>query len=236
MRDNFPSGVARKFARFFTDGARRRAWLFRLIRRGGFQPYNFTRSNRYPVIFRRLRELVGESRDVRILSFGCAYGEEVFTLRQYFPHAEIKGIDINPFDIAEAKRRLERLGDSRISFAVGDLARNEPETVYDAICCMAVLRHGDLGRPGVTRCDHLIKFADFEEIVRGFARCLKPGGFLVIRHANFRFEDTDTARDFETVVRVKVPKRAVTPVFDRENMLMAGEIYESTIFRKRDAA
>src|SRR5579872_7156733 len=46
-----------------------------------------TSMNRYPRAFSASRRYFGDRRDVRILSFGCATGEEVLTLRQYFPEA-----------------------------------------------------------------------------------------------------------------------------------------------------
>ena len=49
------------------------------------------------------------------------------------------------------------------------------------------------GLPGVTRCDHLIRFEDFARAVADFERCLKPGGLLIIRHSNFRLRDAPMA-------------------------------------------
>src|SRR5882724_9636400 len=60
-----------------------------------FQPYNHTLLNRYPWLFQFARESLGDTADLRVLSFGCSLGEEVFALRKYFPAAAIKGIDID---------------------------------------------------------------------------------------------------------------------------------------------
>src|SRR5215467_12525911 len=60
-----------------------------------FQPFSETNLDRYPDIFRFAREQVGDDSSHRILSFGCATGEEVFSLRRYFPLAHIRGLDIN---------------------------------------------------------------------------------------------------------------------------------------------
>jgi len=61
-----------------------------------FQPYSTTRADRYPVIFRFVRDALGDAPSLRLLSFGCSSGEEVWTLRRYFAAAFIKGIDIDP--------------------------------------------------------------------------------------------------------------------------------------------
>ena len=101
------------------------------------------------------------------------------------------------------------------------------------IFCMAVLRHGSLGNPGVTRCDHLIRFEDFAKAVADFERCLKPGGLLVIRNSNFRLCDTAAATAFETLLTVPFGERARrTPIFGPDNCLMDGVDYPDTVFRK----
>ena len=98
---------------------------------------------------------------------------------------------------------------------------------------MAVLRHGDLALPGVTRCDHLIRFADFSAALADFERCLKPGGLLVIRHSNFRLCDTAAAAAFETIHSVKNPDGSKrTPLFDPDDRLLSGADYADTVFRK----
>jgi hypothetical protein len=45
---------------------------------------------------------------------------------------------------------------------------------------MAVFRHGDLGGDHPESCSHRITFEAFEATVTDLARCLKPGGYLVI--------------------------------------------------------
>src|SRR5690348_1435173 len=69
-------------------------------KRGAFQPFNDTQPDRYPVIFKFVQARLGAETPAAILSFGCATGEEVFSLRRYFPRATIKGIDINPGNVA----------------------------------------------------------------------------------------------------------------------------------------
>jgi hypothetical protein len=98
---------------------------------------------------------------------------------------------------------------------------------------MAVLRHGSLAAPGTTRCDHLIRFADFAAAVADFHRCLKPGGLLVIRHSNFRLCDTPSADRFATVLRVPHRGLQKTPLFGRDNLLLAGLDYPDAVFQKR---
>ena len=208
-------------------------WL-RLARpKGLFQPNNDTQPDRYPEIFRFVQSQLGAGSAIRILSFGCSTGEEVFSLRRYFPQAVIKGIDINWRNIAACRRRLRREPDAGISFARASSTLGEPALYYDAIFCMAVLRHGQLALAGTTRCDHLIRFDDFAAVVKDFSRCLKAGGLLAIRHSNFRLVDAPAGVDFETMLRVATLPAEKLPLFGRDNYLLGGAEYPDAVFRKK---
>ncbi|MFL5338843.1 MAG: class I SAM-dependent methyltransferase [Gemmataceae bacterium] len=228
---------ARAALRFATSSAYRSALKLRWRRpKNLFQVNNHTRENRYPALFRLARERLSDRPDLRLLSFGCATGEEVFALRKYFPSATIKGIDINPHNILVCKQRLAEQPDPKIQFELADSVGREPVAAYDAIFCMAVFRHGDLIDARFTRCDRVIRFESFCKMAEAIARRLKPGGLLLIIHANFRFRDTPTAEEFEVAYRMNWPAGApVTPVFDRENRRTDEINYDEVVFRKRCA-
>lgn len=200
-----------------------------------FQPSNRTSVDRYPRIFTFVQSALGAGSELRILSVGCSTGEEVFSLRRYFPRAAIKGIDINSRNIAACRKQLRRVPDPAISFESAGSTAGEPAALYDAIFCMAVLRHGNLALPGTTRCDHLLPFAEFAAAVEDFNRCLKPGGLLVIRHSNFRLCDAPAGADFETILRVDIKRPAMLPLFGPDNRLLSGALYPDAVFRKRPA-
>jgi SAM-dependent methyltransferase len=198
----------------------------RLLRpRGIFQPFGFTRADRYPPLFRAARTYLEGREALRLLSFGCATGEEIATLARYFPGALLKGIDINPAAIASA-----RAAHPAAVFAVAGSTEAEPSETYDAIFCLAVLRHGDLGQARPARCDALIRFADFARLTADFVRCLKSGGLLAIRHSNFRFEDTAAASAFTPLLRA--PRLAATPKYGPDNARLPDEAHEIVLWRK----
>jgi SAM-dependent methyltransferase len=212
--------------------------LYRRVRRpvpGEFQPYYHTLPDRYPWAFGFAATRIGSRPDLRILSFGCSRGEEVFSLRKYFPSAAIKGIDINPRNIARCLARVRAENPANLTFEVAATANGEPTGSYDAIFCLAVLVNGDLTTSGAQRCDPLLHFERFDRMVGDFARCLKSGGLLVLHTTNFRFCDTAVARDFDVVYEADPKHLALDVLFDRDNRLMSGERerYRAVAFEKR---
>jgi SAM-dependent methyltransferase len=219
-----------------SKGGRNRALLYFERPRDLFQPEPTTAENRYPVLFQFVRDHLADGADRRILSFGCSTGEEVFSLRRYFPLALIKGVDINRRNIRECRERLARIGgDPGVSFEIAGSAAAERTACYDAVFAMAVFRHGGLSE-APPRCDHLIKFGDFERSVGELARSLKPRGLLVLRHANFRFGDTATASAFRRIcVAPFNPKAAPTPLYGPGNRLLSDGQTDDGVFEKRIA-
>lgn len=202
-----------------------------------FQPYARTSFDRHPDIFAFVRAALPGEAPLRILSYGCSTGEEVFTLRHYFPTAEIVGMDINPHSIALCRSKQEQSQDTRLRFVCAATPQEEKASTYDAVFCLSVLRHGELGVNRPDRCDHLIRFADFEQMVGMLSRCLKPGGYLAMAGSNFRFADTRAARDFEVVYRwSEVAPRSDTPIYGPDDRLLANAIYNDMIFHKKVVA
>jgi len=198
---------------------------------GLFQPYGSTSNDRYPYLFQQVRERIGDGANLRILSFGCATGEEVFSLRRVFPLANITGLDINPYNISVCRSRLRRIKESKLSFAVAGSTTGEASASYDAIFAMAVYRHGKLNVPQPPpKCEPLIHFTDFEQSVTDLARCLKPGGLLIIQHAMFRFADTRLATEFEPILSVFPPQ--YIQLYDRDNCNLPNTFYPDVMFRK----
>jgi hypothetical protein len=97
------------------------------------------------------------------------------------------------------------------------------------------LVNGDLTTSGAQRSDPLFHFERFERMVDDFARCLKPGGLLLLHTTNFRFCDTAAARNFDVVYEADPKHLAPDVLFDRDNCLMDGERerYRAVAFEKR---
>jgi SAM-dependent methyltransferase len=209
---------------------------FRRPLAGQFQAYSHTLPDRYPWLFEFAKANIRDSAGAHVLSFGCSHGEEVFTLRKYFPTAFIKGIDIEPSNVSRCGARARSKDASGITFAVAANTQAEPAEYYDAIFCLAVLCLGDLTVSGARRSDPYLYFNDFERMVTDFSRCLRPGGILLLHTTNFRFGDTAVSRNFDIVFEASHAQLAPDVLFDSNNRLLSGARYLPVAFRKRYSA
>jgi SAM-dependent methyltransferase len=185
--------------------------------------------DRYPQIFAACRDLVGGDSEVRVLSFGCSTGEEVLTLREYFPSAYITGADINPRNLAFC-RKLKV--DDRISFVRPDHSTLEKHGPFDLIFCMAVLqRTPQLVRErGLTDLKRIYPFEKFDRQVCELDALLKPGGLLVIDNAQYLFADSSVASRYRFAEGLTSGNNE--PRFDRHSLLLNDAGPVNTVFRK----
>lgn len=216
-------------------GERREAAVAKIVRPTNlFQPYTTTGPDRYPMEFGILRAQLGGA-SPSILSFGCSSGDELLTLRHYFPTARIHGIDANALAVRTARRRIATAGGSaQITVERASDARAVEPASYDVVLALAVFRHGALSE-SPARCDHLIRFADFERTLAPLADAVRVGGYLVLRHANFRFSDCAVAGKFE-LVRGGFASAGATgkpsPVYGRRDELLDLSQRDDGIYRR----
>jgi SAM-dependent methyltransferase len=211
-------------------GERREAAVAIITRpRNLFQPYTTTSANRYPdelaVVAANL-----DTEQPSILSFGCSTGEELVGLRQAFPGSRITGIDLNPLAVRKARRLVA--GDPRTTVSrAGEAPAGEQ---FEVVLALAVFRHAALN-DAPPSCAGVLSFADFERTVSGLSDCVRPGGLLVVRHANFRFGDCAVAADYEAV-RTGYASAGEgglpTPLYDRDDALIGTEPRDDGIYRK----
>jgi hypothetical protein len=69
-------------------------------------------------------------------------------------------------------------------------------------------------------------------MLRGLAARLRPGGLLVLRHANFRFADTRVAGSFRLLFRARMASDA-PPIYDRSDRLAPGLRGDDGVYEKR---
>jgi hypothetical protein len=216
-----------------SDRDARRSLILRARRPSNLlQPFNDTSDDRYPDIFRFVAKSMEGADAPVILSFGCSKGNEVFSIRRYVPRAEVIGLDISAGNIRDCLKRLEESPDPKVTFRRGSDVSGFADASLDAILCLAVLRHGDLSRPGTQSCSHRLPFKTFERTVIDFDRCLRMGGLLAIEHSNLRFCDAAVADRYRCVLRLERAPDPRTPLFDTFDRLIKGASYPEVVFRK----
>lgn len=95
--------AAYRAGQFFVDGRVRSVVLLNAFNKEVHQTTLYTSMDRYPGIFAACQSYFAGRKELRILSYGCATGEEVVTLRRYFPRAFITGAEINRRSLAICK-------------------------------------------------------------------------------------------------------------------------------------
>lgn len=186
------NGLRRRAARLLAlirDG-RARSELFTRLRFGAqvHQDISLSFHDRYPRLFTAARALLADRPAPRILSYGCAAGEEVTSLRGYFPDAMLVGAEINPV-LLRACRRLPPDANRVFIASRHDLiAAHGP---YDAIFAMAVFtrRPEEVRERDLRDISSHYPFALFARDLRQLASNLAPGGLLIVEHAQYRVED-----------------------------------------------
>jgi hypothetical protein len=208
--------AAYKAGRFVGDGQYRSVALLTLFHRASVhQTSSDTQIDRYPKIFDACRTYFANRHDLKILSYGCSTGEEVLTLRKYFPTAFITGAEINRRSLATCRRHEV---DKRIAFVYSErstIARRGP---YDAIFCMAVFERTprQIVERGIINLKRIYPFEKFERQLAELDEMLANGGLFVIRYAQYRFQDASLATKY-VPLETAPPETDPVPKFDRNS-------------------
>ena len=194
------------------------------------QDNSLTWQDRYPKLFGAARVLLADSPTLRILSFGCSSGEEVLTLRRYFPAARIIGAEINRH-LLRACRRLPT--DKAIKFIPSSEHSLRAQGPYDAIFCMAVLtRRPHLIQQGLVHdISRIYPFGTFAREIRNLTSLLNAGGLLVVEHTLYRVEDAIGDLPLSVVTSHGVAP-AKGPRFGPDGALVSPPPVVARLFRK----
>lgn len=187
-----------------------------------------TAIDRYPLAFSTAQKLI-ETKCSRILSFGCSTGEEVVTLRRYFPQAEIIGAEINKRRLKTCRHEITEPNVTFINSTKKNIRRFGP---YTAIFAMAVLQRTPhlVQNEGITDISSIYNFAQFNSQLREFDRNLEIGGLIIIQNTQYRFKDSEVYERYE--VCGYADKRLILPSFDVDGRMISNEVYNEIIFRK----
>ncbi|MES2989406.1 MAG: class I SAM-dependent methyltransferase [Pseudomonadota bacterium] len=191
-----------------------------------------TSADRYPEVFTAISAHLWRIEHPVILSYGCSDGSEVRSLRRWFPHATIVGLDPNRLMIRQARAHLALNPDPHIRYVEANTPEVLGDMQFDAILAMAVFRHGDLERFQPVTCAQVLPFSRFAESVALLDKRLKPGGWLSIWNAHFRFEDTATAANFQARSLTCTRDDPLTLLYGADDQRLVDAVYADVIFRK----
>lgn len=192
------------------------------------QVANATATDRYPDLFSRCRRHFETSDGLKLLSFGCSTGEEVFTLKEYFPRARILGLDINKRSIAICR---ERNTDPTLEFRVSTDEALSDGGPFDAIFCLAVLQRTETRDPGVQSSALIYPFSKFDAQLRALDARLRPGGLMVVDLCSYLFKDVTIAPKYLALEGSGAWRRLAQ--YDKDNNRIAHPCYNDRIFVKQ---
>jgi hypothetical protein len=156
------------------------------------QTNNKTFLGRYFQEYSILRRRIRSDKDLSILSFGCATGEELATIRSFFPAADLFGCDIDWYSLQRARALL---GSDAVIFdsSPQEIARHGP---YDIIICNSVL----LQPTGIKSGRRLgIDPALWADVVGLLDSVLKDKGILQIINSNIPFRLHPVAANYQVL-------------------------------------
>jgi hypothetical protein len=194
------------------------------------QGETFTCEDRYPELFEECRRRLAGVAAPRILCYGCATGEEVFSLARYMPQAEILGVDINHWCLAQCAKRNSS---GKLRFAHRMSKEFAEAAEFDAIFAMAVFQRTEHRTAGAGPADTGFTFEHFEAETAMLDGKLKAGGLLFLDHCDFVFEQTRAGAGHEPAEFAGNRAPAGRAVFGRDNRLMAEEHVPLRCFVKR---
>jgi SAM-dependent methyltransferase len=154
------------------------------------QGATYSELHRYPELFAACAQHLQHTPHPTILSFGCATGEEAFSLAETMPNATILGVDINRWCLAQARKANRN---PRIHFLHASSTEFAALANLDAIFAMAVFQRSENRNRTAPVAHGSFTFAKFEQEIARLDAKLKPDGLFFIDHADFRFEDTAAA-------------------------------------------
>jgi len=195
------------------------------------QTSSATELNRYPKLFQIVAKELEPVSNPRILSFGCSSGEEVFSIKEYIPGAELSGVDINRRSISIAKKR-DKAGAYRFFHFRDDAWKSEMG--YDCILALAVFQKTDHWDSMRRESLDVFTFDKFQQMTGQLDSMLKPGGLFVIDHADFSFLDLSISKKFTPSVYDR-PIRRARPLFSAQNTLSESSREFYRVFRKNSS-
>ncbi len=129
---------------------------------------------RFWIVRQRFLDEVGQylPRRGRVLDLGCGFGLFSLYYASVLPEIEIEGIDLNARRIAMARKAAARLRLDNARYEVGNATEFRGGRLFDAAYMLDIVHH--------------IPAETVRPLLEQMAKCLPPGGRLVIKDVDTR--------------------------------------------------
>ena len=189
-----------------------------------------TAINRYPKIFSGCKDYFKDKDNIKILSYGCSTGEEVVTLRSYFPSATIIGAEINSHSLKVCKSRNL---DNKIKFIISRSSEIKKYGKFDVVFCMAVLQRtpDTITSQGITSLKKIYPFEKFEKQIVELDGYVKKGGLLIVHFSQYDFMDTFISKKYKPLGDYNQDDY-ISSIFDKNSELIKERVSRKSVFVK----
>ncbi|QUS55950.1 class I SAM-dependent methyltransferase [Pseudovibrio brasiliensis] len=126
----------------------------------------------------------------KILSFGCSVGDEIATIKAFFPDSEVFACDIDEYVLGVAQKSAGHMA----TVFKSNVENIETHGPFDLIIASAVLC-----RNPANQVVEKFPFSQFHEMVSILDDQLASNGLLIITNASYRFADTAVAERYSIV-------------------------------------
>jgi trans-aconitate methyltransferase len=187
-----------------------------------------TARNRYPKLFEIASKELKETHKPNILSFGCSTGEEVLSIKEYIPNADIVGVDINHRSLAKAHKRDVS---HQHEFFHYNNDEWQKENHYDCIMALAVFQRSEHREKGRIQSLSSFQFQQFSILISRLDKFLKKDGILILDNADYSFKDLELSKKY-VVSEFDSLTDKPRPVFSKENIKTSSVSQINRVFKK----
>jgi len=222
--------ILNRSIRIITDSNYRNTFFLKLFKHDSIhQTTTYTSLDRYPDIFNATRECYKDAPNIKILSYGCSTGEELITLKEYFPTATIVGADVNKYCLKQAGIKTGNFNPILIYSNEYNIKSHGP---YDIIFCMAVLQRTPhmVSDSKMNNIKHLYPFEKFNNQLEKLDTNLKQNGLLVVANSQYLFSSSNIASKYH--IYSTVTHYQNTPIFDKNSDIIPNINYYHAIYKK----
>ena len=177
-------------------------------------PHPATKLDRYPYLFANLyyqRKKYFPEDQIKILSFGCSTGEELLTLRKYFPMDIIYGAEIDENSLHQARANVD--GFSNVFIVDTNKSSLLDHAPFDLVLCNSVLC---ITTTNAARVARLLPFGRFQEVIKELVQLLSRRAIISILNSSYLPSRVDEFSKSLTPIRSHFAHGNFVPLFDEK--------------------